>query len=252
MAINSQSTVSWHVDDLTISCVDEAPIHHVIQQLKNIYGQNLKEHIGLVHDYLGMKFDYTTPGQVKISMDKYIANIIDSFPEHITGVSATPATDKLFLVRDDERPLPEDQAIMFHHVTAQLLFAQTTVAFVTTRVKQPGEDDWGELKRVLKYLNGTRHLHLTLTVVDSLSYIKWYIDGSHQIHDDCKGYTGALTTLGRGAIASSSRKEKINTRSSSETELIAVDDKLGNILWMRYFLEGQGYTSPKILSTKTT
>ena len=245
----NQLTVSWHVDDLTMSCVDEEPLHDVIKQLKNIYGQNLKESVGLVHDYLGMKFDYSTPGQVEISMDKYIANVIDSFPEKITGVSATPATDKLFLVRDDDRPLPEEQAIMFHHVTAQLLFAstrvrrdiQTTVAFLTTRVKQPGEDDWGKLKRVLKYLNGTRHLHLTLTV-DSLSSIKWYVDGSHQIHDDCKGHTGALMTLGRGAIASSSRKQKINTKSSTETELIAVDDKLGDILWMRYFLESQGYT----------
>ena len=49
-------------------------------------------------------------------------------------------------------------------------------------------------------------------------------------------------TLGKGAIASSSRKQKINTKSSTETELVAVDDKIGDILWMRYFLESQGYT----------
>ena len=106
--------------------------------------------------------------------------------------------------------------------------------------KRPGKDDWGKLKRVLKYLNGTRHLHLRLTV-DSLSSIKWYVDGSHQTHDDCRGHTGALMTLGQGAIASSSRKQKINTKSSTETELIAVDKKLGDILWMHYFLESQGY-----------
>jgi len=245
----NQLTVSWHVDDLTISCVDELPIRDVIRRLKQIYGQNLKEQLGLVHDYLGMTFDYSNPGRVEVSMDKYIANIIDSFPEEITGVSPTPATDKLFQVRDDDRPLPEEQAVMFHHVTAQLLFAstrvrrdiQTTVAFLTTRVKQPGEDDWGKLKRVLKYLNGTRKLRLTLTV-DSISSIKWYVDGSHQIHNDCRGHTGALMTLGKGAIVSSSRKQKINTKSSTETELVAVDDKLGDILWMRYFLESQGYT----------
>lgn len=68
---------------------------------------------------------------------------------------------------------------------------QTTVAFLTTRVKSPGEDDWGKLKRVLKYLNGTQHLHLTLTV-DSLSSIQWYINGWHQINDDCHSHTGAL------------------------------------------------------------
>ncbi len=51
---------------------------------------------------------------------------------------------------------------------AQLLFMstrarqdiQTAVAFLTTRVKNPDENDWGKLKRVLKYLNGTRYLKL--------------------------------------------------------------------------------------------
>jgi hypothetical protein len=105
------------------------------------------------------------------------------------------------------------------------------MAFLTTRVTSPGEDDWGKLKRVLKYLNGTRHLHLTLSV-DSLSSIKWYIDGSHQIHDDCRGHTGSLMTLGQGAISSTSRKQKINTKSLTETELVAVHDKLGDVLWM--------------------
>lgn len=245
----SQLTVSWHVDDLTLSSVNEPALMDVIQRLKEIYGTNLTANVGPIHDYLGMTFDYSTPGQVEISMDKYIANIINTFPEPITDVSATPATDKLFVVRENDRPLPEHQATMFHHVVARLLFAstrvrrdiQTTVAFLTTRVKQPGEDDWGKLKRVLKYLNGTRRLHLTLTV-DSLSSIKWYVDGSHQIHDDCRGHTGALMTMGKGAVASSSRKQKINTKSSTETELVAVDDKLGDILWMRYFLESQGYT----------
>ena len=108
-------------------------------------------------------------------------------------------------------------------------------------MKDPDEDDWGKLKRVLRYLNGTRRLHLTLSV-DSLSMVRWYVDGSHQIHDDCRGHTGAFMTLGRGAICSSSRKQKLNTKSSTETELVAVDDKLPDILWMKYFLEAQGYT----------
>ena len=249
MVDGKQLTVSWHVDDLTLSHVDESAVMHVINNLKAIYGMNLKETIGPVQDYLGMTFDYSTPGKVEISMDKYIANVIDLFPEHIDGTSATPATDKLFTIRPDDRPLPEEQALQFHHVTAQLLYAsmrvrrdiQTTVAFLTTRVKSPGEDDWGKLKRVLKYLNGTRKLHLTLSV-DSLSQIKWYIDGSHQIHDDCRGHTGSLMTLGNGAISSTSRKQKINTKSSTETELVAVHDKLGDVLWMRYFLESQGYS----------
>ena len=88
---------------------------------------------------------------------------------------------------------------------------------------------------------GTRFLKLTLSA-DSLSILQWYVDASHQIHDDCKGHTGALLTLGAGAILSSSNKQKINTKSSTESELVAVHDKSSDILWTRHFLEAQGYT----------
>jgi hypothetical protein len=48
-------------------------------------------------------------------------------------------------------------------------------------------------------------------------------------------------TLGKGAAISSSNKMKCNTRSSTETELISLHDKLSDILWTRYFVECQGY-----------
>ena len=48
-------------------------------------------------------------------------------------------------------------------------------------------------------------------------------------------------SLGKGAIISTSIKQKMNTKSSTETELIAADDLMPHILWMKYFLNWQGY-----------
>jgi hypothetical protein len=45
-------------------------------------------------------------------------------------------------------------------------------------------------------------------------------------------------TMGKGAAISSLNVMKCNTRSSTETELISIHD---NIIWTRYFVEGQGY-----------
>jgi hypothetical protein len=84
-------------------------------------------------------------------------------------------------------------------------------------------------------------LKLTLSA-DSLSSIQWFVDASHQTHNDCKGHTGAFLTFGKGATTSSSNKQKLNTKSSTETEIVAVYDKSGDILWTRNFLEAQGYT----------
>jgi hypothetical protein len=93
-----------------------------------------------------------------------------------------------------------------------------------TRVKQPDEDDWGKLKRVLTYLHSTCSLKLNL-FAESLSIIRWYVDASHQTHEDCHGHTGAVLTLRHGAVFSSSTKQKLNTKSSTETKIVGLFDK---------------------------
>merc|ERR1712194_658146 len=137
----------------------------------------------------------------------HVYKILEEFVEVIKKTAATPARDNLFQVRAEElaEQLPEELAVAFHHAVAQLLFLsqkarrniQLPVSFMTRRVKKPDRDDWGKLLRVLEYLNGTKHMKLTLEV-DNLSTLNWFIDASHQVHDDCKGHTGGALTLGKG------------------------------------------------------
>jgi hypothetical protein len=108
------------------------------------------------------------------------------------------------------------------------------------RVKALDEDDWGKLKCVLQYLNGTKYLKLTISVKD-LAILNWYVDGSHKVHWDCKGHAGAMFTLGEGAVSSYSRKLKTNTRSSTKTELVVAAMYMSEMLWSLYFIQSQGY-----------
>ena len=98
-------------------------------------------------------------------MFKYLKNVIEEFPEIIHGRAAMPAHDKLFEIRDNEdaKKLNEERVGSIPPHGGQLLFVamrrarqeiQTAVACLTTRVKNPDEDDRGKLKRVLKYLTG--------------------------------------------------------------------------------------------------
>ncbi len=89
--------------------------------IKDIYGDNLTENLGMTHEDLGMTFDYAFEREVCINMCKYLSKVIEDFPEEITGVSATPAVDHLFKVREDGRKLSEEQANVFHHTVYQLL-----------------------------------------------------------------------------------------------------------------------------------
>ena len=78
--------------------------------------------------------------------------------------------------------------------------------------------------------------------VDDIGVIKWYVDASYNVHPDCWGQTGAMMSLGKGAVTSFSKKQKLNVRSYTEGELVGIDDALSSILWTRYFIESQGYT----------
>ncbi len=200
---------------------------------------------GPCHDYLGMHIDFSDRGAVAFDMIRYIKGAFTAFPKKIMGVSSTPAADHLFTVCPPHKSkmLPEEQARVYYCMTAQLLFLsrvccdiQTTVAYLTTRVKQPNEDDWGKLNHVLKYFNFTRLLHLTL-FAESLTNNHWYVDASHQTHDNCKGHTGSLLTFGKGATTSSSNKQKILPKSSSRSKIIALYDKSSDILWIHQYLD---------------
>ena len=49
-------------------------------------------------------------------------------------------------------------------------------------------------------------------------------------------------SLGKGAVTSFSTKQKINGKSSTEEELIGVDDAMPKVLRSKYFVKAQGYT----------
>jgi hypothetical protein len=59
-------------------------------------------------------------------------------------------------------------------------------------------DDWKKLKRLLSYLNGSKHLKLRLTAL-SMNVIERFVDASFAIHDDMKGHTGSVITIMGGS-----------------------------------------------------
>ena len=123
--------------------------------------------------------------------------------------AATSEDDHIFTVHDEVKTkyLTEEQVHTFHHKVAQLLFIgagehqdiQTVVEFLTKPVKKTDEEYWGKLKRVLKYLKITRELKLTLRV-DDIPVVKWWLDPSYAVHENCQGHTGDMMSLGKGEV----------------------------------------------------
>ena len=246
-----QCTINWHVDDLMISHVEPDVVIGILERLNEAYGtiSPLTETRGNIHEYVGMVIDYSESGKVKFTMRDYLEDIIANLPESLISnkIAVTPAADHLLKVNEDSEKLNRVEADIFHRHVAKLLFAskrarpdiQTAIAFLCTRVQCPDVDDWKKLVQVLAYIKETLFLPLVLGW-DGTNNIYWYVDASFAVHQNMRSHTGGMMTFGKGAVMSISTKQKLNTKSSTEAELVGVDDTLPFNIWSYYFLQWQG------------
>ena len=71
---------------------------------------------------------------------------------------------------------------------------------------------------------------MTLEADDNID-IKWWIDASFAMHPDMKSHMGGMMSFGKGSVYSMSWKQRINTKSSTEAEIIGVDDGMPLVIW---------------------
>ena len=250
MVNGQQMTVVWHVNDLKVSHVDTTEVEKFVRQMEETFGNDtpLTVSCGQVHDYLGMTLDFRTKGEVQINMEHYIDMILQDAPEGMKGTATTPAASHLFKVNNtDPQFLGAEKKKIFVHLVMQGLYPsqrgcpdiRTAIAFLCGRLRNPDEDDYKKLTWLMQYLCGTKGMVLTLQASDD-GIVQWWIDVSYAVQEDMKGHTSATLLLGKGAIYSGSWKQRLVSRSSTESELIGVYDVLPQVLWTKQFLKEQG------------
>jgi hypothetical protein len=249
MINGKQCTIGWHVDDIFTSHVNSKVVDDVLEQLNGEFGKRtpLTCSRGKVHDFPGMKFDFSGDGAVIVDMSEYVKTVIAGMPDDMVGKAPTPAATHLFKIRDDPVLLEKEKSDTFHKMVMQLQYLsqrarpdlRTAVSFLCKRVSAPDEDDYKKLTRAMRYLQSTVYLKLTLES-DGSGIIRWWVDASYAVHMDMKGHTGGTMSMGKGSIYSMAGGQKLVARSSTESELIGVHDVMPQIIWTGYFLKAQG------------
>ncbi len=67
-----------------------------------------------------------------------------------------------------------------------------------------------------------------------------YIDASYDVHPNGRSHIGSVITLGK--VYAKSTNQKLLSKSSTESELVALSDEASQVLRTRSFLELQGYS----------
>jgi hypothetical protein len=170
--------------------------------------------------------------EIVIAYNKALNDLSDGFNavtkrKNVGRNSAAP--NGVFIVNKDAEKLSEEGTMAFHNLVAKTLYVSkrvrpdvsTAIAFLTTRVRAPDVDDWRMLSCLMEYLRVDRFHPLILSTNGS-GVLMWYVDASFAVHPNMRSHTGGRMTMGRGFLIVSSTKQKLITRSSTESDLISL------------------------------
>ena len=230
------SHIATHVDDLIGNLGPGAK-----QYMRNV----LKKEFDITEQtkkisYLGMQIEHRNDGSVSLHQGGMTDKVLKRYTNETTKEYNTPAAMNL-ADRDATSELLQNPKTFRSPVMALMYLARMTrpdllhtVSVLATRSASPTLHDRSKLERVFGYLKRTRNLGIRFTKGNK--QIKIYADASHGLHPKGEGHGGIVITYGSAPIYAKSWKIKMITRSSSETELVALEESSTFPSWLRQLM----------------
>ena len=189
-------------------------------------------------------------GTLGLSQRAYIDKVLKRYNMH--NCSPTPAPivkgDKFGLFQCPKNQLESDQMKTKPYASAvgSIMYAQVCtrpdLAYVTGVLgryqSNPGLDHWKAVKKVMRYLQGTKNYMLTYRKTDNLE-IMGYSDADFAgCVDTKKSTSGYIFTLAGGAISWKSSKQSLTAPSTMHSEFVACYEATGQAVWLKNFVPG--------------
>lgn len=234
---NIFSLILVHVDDILLLSNNENFTEDTIQLLSKEYGQ-LKRQTGDKFKYLGTEINYDiSSNSISVTQSNYTKSIIEEYVKvkdnnyPITNNDLEKFQSESLLANaydsKEYRSIIMKINYLATHTRPDILLATSILA---TKSSKPNKNDCDALLKLLGYLKSTADYGIRFSKSNSTNTtdvkVNLYCDASFAIHNDAKSHTGILISLNdtSSPIYSRSIKQKLVTRSSTEAELVSVDE----------------------------
>nr|KYP75364.1 Copia protein [Cajanus cajan] len=226
-----------YVDDIIVTGSNTNFLQAFIKQLNVVFA--LKD-LGKLHYFLGIEV-HRDSGGMFLKQIKYIADILKKFKMDRASSCPTPMVTGRSFTNEGE---PMKNPTIFRQAIGALQYltnSRPDIAYSVNKLCQymsaPTDDHWQGIKRILRYLCGTINhcLHIKSSAdldIAGFSDAYWAIS-----IDDRKSIAGQCVFLGESLIAWSSRKQKVVSRSSTESEYRALVDLAAEVKWIKSLLQ---------------
>jgi len=212
---------------------------------------------GDLHYYLGVKITRDRKlGQTTLSQEQYIEDLLKRFNMMQGGRDPpTPFEENYHMTSDDAcdktDPANLPQIRDYQTIVGALLYlSSNTRPDIAIAVNQaarfmscPGPSHIYAVKRILRYLRGTKTLKLVYQRgTDKPNTLEGFVDADHAGNpEDRISVSGYIIFFNGGPISWSSKRQPIVALSSSEAEFYAVSLAACEIEYLRKMLDGLGF-----------
>ncbi|WVY95774.1 hypothetical protein V8G54_027925 [Vigna mungo] len=225
-----------YVDDIIVTGNNTKFLESFIKQLNVVF--SLKD-LGPLHYFLGIEVQRDAFGMY-LKQSKYIGDILRKFKMENASSCPTPVvTGKQFTVEGEKLKDPT----VFRLTIGALQYLTNTrldITFSVNKLSQfmssPIIDHWQGIKRILRYLQGTIQHCLHIKPSTDLDLTGFSDANWATSVDDRKFMAGQCVFLGETLVSWSSRKQKVVSRSSTESEYRALADLAAEIAWTHSLL----------------
>lgn len=225
----------------------------MITGLKNSF--ELKE-LGPVRHYLGIEIEKSSNGEFAISQSKYIDKIVEEADLTNAKISKYPLDPGYFKL-DPAPLLPNND--QYRKLIGMLLYLtvnsrpdiSASVSILSQKVSKPTVTDLTEVKRVIRYLKGTRDLKLHLGGGDKVELLAYSDANWGEDREDRKSNSGYAISLNGGLISWCCRKQNVIAQSSCEAEYVALNESVREICWLKGLISDFGIKIEKPVTVKT-
>jgi hypothetical protein len=184
-------------------------------------------------------------GILGLSQKGYIEKILKRFNMHSCSPCTTPVQkgDKLSnsLCPQNDKEIVEMEKVPYASAVGSLMYAQVCtrpdIAFAVNALgrylSNPGLGHWKAVKKVLRYLQGTKDYMLTYKKSDQLEVIGYSDSDFAGCPDDRKSTSGLIFMMAGGAISWKSVKQTLTATSTMEAEYVACYEATCQAMWLK-------------------
>ncbi|KPJ16606.1 Retrovirus-related Pol polyprotein from transposon TNT 1-94 [Papilio machaon] len=225
-----------YVDDLLIFWNNKAEMQQVKKELRETFEMR---DLGKADLFLGMRLQQTED-DITLDQEGYIEKILARFDMQDCKPVSTPLIAGYRLTKPVETNYEPPNNIPYQELVGSLMYlavcTRPDVAFAISYLSQfnscYGEQHWQTLKRVLRYLKGTKSLGLVFK--QSGRYLEGFVDADHAGDiTDRKSYSGYIFKFGSAPVSWESRKQTVVALSSAEAEYISLSNAAREAVFLK-------------------